>query len=258
MAEIQKVAVIGCGAIGASWAALFLAQGLTVTAFDINPAAKTTLEHMVNSALPVLASRGLLKKPTAKASDILFTADMATAVKDADLVQENGPEKLPSKQALFRQIAALVRRDTIIATSSSGLTCSSIQKGMPASARPERCVVGHPFNPPHLIPLVEVVGGQGTAPATVARTMAFYEGIGKKAVHVRKEVAGHVAKRLQAAALREVIYLLQEDVVSLSDIDKVCSYGPGLRRGVVAPASCSILGAAQLASRAWQTISSSQ
>lgn len=235
MSEIQKVAVIGCGAIGASWAALFMAQGLTVTAFDINPAAKTSLENMVNSALPVLSSLGLLKKADAKASDILFTTDMEEALRDVDLVQENGPERLQFKQDLFTQIAGLVRPDTIIATSSSGLTCSSIQEGLPASARPERCVVGHPFNPPHLIPLVEVVGGRQTSGATAERTVRFYEGVGKKAVHVRKEVVGHVANRLQAALMREVMHLLREDVVGLGDIDRAVSYGPGLRWGVMGP-----------------------
>lgn len=235
MSEIQKVAVIGCGAIGASWAALFMAQGLTVTAFDINPAAKTSLENMVNSALPVLSSLGLLKKADAKASDILFTTDMEEALRDVDLVQENGPERLQFKQDLFTQIASLVRPDTIIATSSSGLTCSSIQEGLPASARPERCVVGHPFNPPHLIPLVEVVGGRQTSGATAERTVRFYEGVGKKAVHVRKEVVGHVANRLQAALMREVMHLLREDVVGLGDIDRAVSYGPGLRWGVMGP-----------------------
>lgn len=235
MSDIQKVAVIGCGAIGASWAALFMAQGLSVTAFDINPAARTSLENMVDSALPVLASLGLLKKTDARASDIRFTTDMAEALRDVDLVQENGPERLGFKQDLFGQMAALVRDDTILATSSSGLTCSSIQDGMAASAHPERCVVGHPFNPPHLIPLVEVVGGQQTSEATAARAMAFYEGIGKVAVRVRKEVPGHVANRLQAALMREVVHLLREDVVGLGDIDRAVSYGPGLRWGVMGP-----------------------
>lgn len=235
MSEIQKVAVIGCGAIGASWAALFMAQGLTVTAFDINPAAKTSLESMVDSALPVLSSLGLLKKADAKASDILFTTDMEEALRDVDLVQENGPERLQFKQELFTQIAGLVRPDAILATSSSGLTCSSIQEGMPASARPERCVVGHPFNPPHLIPLVEVVGGRQTSEAAAERAVRFYEGVGKKAVRVRREVVGHVANRLQAALMREVMHLLREDVVGVADIDRAVSYGPGLRWGVMGP-----------------------
>lgn len=235
MPEIQKVAIVGCGAIGASWAALYLAQGLTVTAFDINPAAQDFLNDMVQGALPVLAALGLLKKQDAKAADIIFTTNLEDALRDVDLIQENGPEKLDFKRDLFSKMASLVRTDTIIATSSSGLTCSSIQEGMSASSHPERCVVGHPFNPPHLIPLVEVVGGAQTSPAVIDTMLRFYEAVGKKPIHVRKEVVGHVANRLQAALFREIVYLLQEDVVGLSDIDKANSFGPGLRWGVMGP-----------------------
>ncbi|KUI59721.1 L-carnitine dehydrogenase [Cytospora mali] len=235
MAGIQKVAIIGCGSIGASWAALFLAQGLTVTAFDINPAAETFLHKIVTDALPILSSLGLLQKEDAKPSDILFTTQIEEALRDADFVQENGPEKLEFKQCLFNEIAAIVRPNTIIATSSSGLTCSSIQEGMDASSHPERCAVGHPFNPPHLIPLVEVVGGKLTSAETIDKAMMFYERVGKKPVHVKKEVVGHVANRLQSALMRECLHLLQEDVASVADIDKAMSYGPGLRWGVMGP-----------------------
>lgn len=235
MSDIQKVAIIGSGSIGASWAALFLAQGLTVSVFDINPAAQKFLGNIVSDALPVLSSLGLLKKTDAKPSDILFTTTLEDALKGADFVQENGPEKLQFKQELFDKIAQTVAQDTIIATSSSGLTCSSIQDGMLASSRPERCVVGHPFNPPHLIPLVEVVGGRQTSPEVISRTMQFYAAVGKEPVQVRKEVVGHVANRLQAALMREVMYLLQEDVATVSDLDRAMSFGPGLRWGVMGP-----------------------
>ncbi|KKY31243.1 putative 3-hydroxyacyldehyrogenase [Diaporthe ampelina] len=235
MSNIQKVAVIGCGSIGASWAALFLAQGLTVSAFDINPAAQKFLDNMVSDALPVLSSLGLLKKADAKPSDIIFTTTMEDALKGADFVQENGPERLQFKQELFERIAQTVAEDTIIATSSSGLTCSSIQDGMLASSHPGRLVVGHPFNPPHLIPLVEVVGGRQTSPQAVSRAMQFYAAVGKKPVEVKKEVVGHVANRLQAALVREMMYLLQEDVATVPDLDRAMSFGPGLRWGVMGP-----------------------
>ncbi|KAK6226479.1 3-hydroxyacyl-CoA dehydrogenase [Colletotrichum tabaci] len=235
MRDIRNVAIIGCGSIGASWAALFLAQGLEVTAFDINPAAEVFLRNLVTDALPVLSSLGLVKNANTHASGIRFTTNMTEALADADFVQENGPEKLDFKRKLFNDMAAIVHPDTIIATSSSGLTCSSIQEGMHATSHPERCVVGHPFNPPHLIPLVEVVAGNATSPDTVSSTMQFYENMGKKAVHVKKEVVGHVANRLQAALMREVMYLLQEDVANVEDIDKAMSYGPGLRWGVMGP-----------------------
>lgn len=233
--SIQHVAIIGCGSIGASWAALFLAQGLIVTAYDINPASETSLRNLVTNALPVLKSIGLLKSPFASADKIKFTSNLEEALKHADLVQENGPERLALKQQLFNDMARFVCPNTILATSSSGLTCSSIQAGMSAANCPERVVVGHPFNPPHLIPLVEVVGGDQTSQNTIDRTMTFYEGIGKKAVHVKKEVVGHIANRLQAALMRETLHLLQEDICTISDIDDAMAYGPGLRWGIMGP-----------------------
>ncbi|USP78475.1 hypothetical protein yc1106_05749 [Curvularia clavata] len=232
---IQRITVIGSGSIGASWAALFLAQGLKVTAFDINPAAETTLRKLVANALPVLESLGMRKSTKASPDDIIFTTDLAAALNDADFVQENGPERLDLKQQLFNNIVSYVRPDTIIATSSSGLTCTSIQSGMRANSHPERVVIGHPFNPPHLIPLVEVVGGEQTASETIDRTMKFYTSIGKKAVHVKKEVVGHIANRLQAALMREMLHMVQDDICSISDIDDAMAYGPGLRWGIMGP-----------------------
>ncbi|OSS49944.1 hypothetical protein B5807_06131 [Epicoccum nigrum] len=232
---IQHISIIGCGSIGASWAALFLAQGMTVTAFDINAAAETTLRKLVTNALPVLKSLGMQKTPFVSAESITFTTDLATALQHADFVQENGPERLELKQKMFNDMAGMVRPDVIIATSSSGLTCSSIQSGMAPSSYPERVVVGHPFNPPHLIPLVEVVGGTQTSALTIDRTMAFYTAMGKKAVHVKKEVVGHIANRLQAALMREMLSMVQNDTCSIADIDDAMAYGPGLRWGIMGP-----------------------
>jgi 3-hydroxyacyl-CoA dehydrogenase len=233
--SIQHISIIGCGSIGASWAALFLAQGLTVTAFDINTAAEASLRKLVNNALPVLKSLGLQKSPFASADSIVFTTNLAEALQHADFVQENGPERLELKQKMFSEIASLVRPDVILATSSSGLTCSSIQSGMSAATSPSRVIVGHPFNPPHLIPLVEVVGGEQTSQETIDRTMTFYNDMGKKPVHVKKEVVGHIANRLQAALMREMLSMLQNDTCSVSDIDDAMAYGPGLRWGIMGP-----------------------
>ncbi|KAJ4342373.1 hypothetical protein N0V87_000991 [Didymella glomerata] len=233
--SIQHISIIGCGSIGASWAALFLAQGLTVTAFDINTAAEASLRKLVNNALPVLKSLGLQKSPFASADSIVFTTNLAEALQHADFVQENGPERLELKQKMFSEIASLVRPDVILATSSSGLTCSSIQSGMSAATNPSRVIVGHPFNPPHLIPLVEVVGGEQTSQETIDRTMTFYNAMGKKPVHVKKEVVGHIANRLQAALMREMLSMLQNDTCSVSDIDDAMAYGPGLRWGIMGP-----------------------
>ncbi|OJD30633.1 3-hydroxyacyl-dehydrogenase [Diplodia corticola] len=248
--EIKKVAVIGCGAIGASWAALFAGHGLQVSAFDIRPEAEAFMRDLVTSAVPTLSRLGQLKASpdsddddaaavSAVLSRIAFTTDLATALHAADFVQENGPERLPSKQALFASITAHVRPAVIIATSSSGLTCSSIQSGAacssPTAHNPSRFVVGHPFNPPHLIPLVEVVGGRQTSAQTVSRTASFYRSLGKKAVVLDREVPGHVANRLQAALVREVLHLTQSGVCSVADVDDAMAYGPGLRWGVMGP-----------------------
>ncbi|KAF4539942.1 3-hydroxyacyl- dehydrogenase [Lasiodiplodia theobromae] len=246
--EIKKVAIIGCGAIGASWAALFAGHGLQVSAFDIKAEAETFVRELVASAVPTLSRLGQLKNDTDDASTVLsrihFTTSLATALRDADFVQENGPERLDFKQQLFRDIASHIRPDVVIATSSSGLTCSSIQAGLTDAStyHPERCVVGHPFNPPHLIPLVEVVGGAQTSAETVERAMAFYAALGKKAVHVKREVPGHIANRLQAALVREILHLTQEGVCSVQDIDDAVAYGPGLRWGVMGPSALLHLG----------------
>ena len=226
---IRQIAIIGTGVIGASWAAQYLAKGLRVTATDVAPNAETALRKFVKSAWPALERLGL--SPGASQSNLRFTTDLAEALAGADLVQENGPERLDFKQKLYRQLDALLPPDVIIASSSSGIKMSEIQKG--AASHPERCVIGHPFNPPHLIPLVEVVGGAKTSEQTIRRAMDFYTSIGKKAVRLNKELPGHVANRLQAALAREVYHLVAEDVLSAADVDDALSFGPGLRWGIM-------------------------
>jgi 3-hydroxyacyl-CoA dehydrogenase len=215
--------------IGASWAAQYLAKGLEVVATDIAPDAEATLRKFVKSAWPALERLGL--SPGASLANLRFTADLAEAVGGADLVQENGPERLDFKQKLYEQLDELLPPDVIIASSSSGIKMSDIQSG--AALHPERCVIGHPFNPPHLIPLVEVVGGTKTSEQTVQRAILFYKSIGKRAVRLNKAMPGHVANRLQAALAREVYYLIAEDVLSVADVDDALSWGPGLRWGIM-------------------------
>src|SRR6202789_705817 len=226
---IRRIAIIGTGVIGASWSALFLAKGLEVTATDVAPNAETTLRRFVESAWPALKRLGLL--PGASQSNLKFTAALAEAVKGADLVQENGPERIDFKKTLYRQLDELLHPNAIIASSSSGLTMSEIQLG--AAIHPERCVIAHPFNPPHLIPLVEIVGGAKTSEATIQRAAEFYTSIGQRTVRLNKEMPGHVANRLQAALAREVYYLVAEGVVSAADVDTALSWGPGLRWGIM-------------------------
>jgi len=226
---IRRIAIVGTGVIGASWTSLFLAKGLQVVATDIAPNAEAALRKFVETAWPALKRLGL--SPGASQSNLNFTADLAQAVAGADLVQENGPERIDFKQKLYRQLDQLLAADVIIASSSSGLTMSEIQKG--AALHPERCVIAHPFNPPHLIPLVEIVGGAKTSEATIRRAADFYTSIGQRTVRVNKEMPGHVANRLQAALAREVYYLVAEGVVSAADVDTALSWGPGLRWGVM-------------------------
>jgi len=226
---IRRIAIIGTGVIGASWSALFLAKGLHVVATDPAPNAEAALRKFVDTAWPALERLGL--SPGASRSNLTFTADLPQALAGADLVQENGPERIDFKQKLYGQLDELLPPDVIIASSSSGLTMSEIQKGAPS--HPERCVIGHPFNPPHLIPLVEIVGGATTSEATIRRADEFYSSIGQRTVRVNKEMPGHVANRLQAALSREIYYLVAEGVVSAADVDTALSWGPGLRWGVM-------------------------
>ena len=226
---IRRITIIGTGVIGASWAALYLAKGLEVVATDIAPDAEAALKRFVDAAWPALKRLGLA--PGASQSKLSFTPKMEVAVSGADLVQENGPERLDFKQKLYGQLDELLPADVIIASSSSGLTMSEIQLG--SRSHPERCVIGHPFNPPHLVPLVEIVGGAKTSEQTIQRVAEFYQGIGRRTVLVRKEMPGHVANRLQAAIAREVYYLVAEGVVSAADVDTALCWGPGLRWGLM-------------------------
>src|SRR6267142_1670323 len=212
---IRRIAVIGTGVIGASWTALFLAKGMDVVATDIAPDAEASLRRFVDMAWPAMKRLGLA--PNASQSRLTFTADLVTAVKGADLVQENGPERIEFKRELYGQLDGLLAPDVIIASSSSGLTMSEIQTGCPS--HPERCLIRHPFNPPHLVPLVEIVGGAKTSEDTIRRATEFYTALGKRTVRLHKEVPGHVANRLQAALAREVYHLVAEGVVSVADVD---------------------------------------
>ena len=227
--SVNRVAIIGTGVIGASWAALFLAKGLEVVATDVAPNAEASLKKFIEEAWPALSRLGL--SPGASRANLQFTSDLPTAVERADFVQENGPERIDFKKKLYGQLDELLPPDVIVASSSSGLTMSEIQLG--CSSHPERCVIGHPFNPPHIIPLVEIVGGAKTSRDTIRRASEFYTGLGKRTVRLHKEVPGHVANRLQAALAREVYYLVAEGVVSVADVDTALCWGPGLRWGVM-------------------------
>jgi carnitine 3-dehydrogenase len=227
---VHRVAIVGTGTIGASWATHYLAHGFDVTATDPAPHAEAALRSYVDAAWDAVTTLGL--SPGASPDRLSFTPDLQQAVADADFVQENAPERPQLKVKLFADIDNAAPRDAIIASSSSALTMSVIQA---QCQHPERTVIGHPFNPPHVIPLVEVVGGTKTALETIHDAMAFYASIGKKPIHLKKEIPGHVANRLQAALYREVVYLIEQGVLDVADSDDAVSWGPGLRWGVMGP-----------------------
>ena len=228
--QIRNVAIVGTGLIGASWAAQYLASGFDVVATDPAANAEANLRKGVDEAWNLLTVMGLASG--ASRDRLTFTADMKEAVSKADFVQENVPERPLLKAKVFAQMDEATPADSILASSASGITMDIIQS---SCKHPERCVIGHPFNPPHVVPLVEVVGGAKTSEAVIERTMTFYASIGKKPIRLRKAVPGHVGNRLQLALYREVLYLIQQGVVSVEDADIAVSYGLGLRWGVMGP-----------------------
>jgi carnitine 3-dehydrogenase len=228
---VTHVAALGGGLIGRSWVALFLAAGKSVAVYDPDPAAESRVRTAVEEAWPVLRRLGLASAP-APATELVICSDARAAVDGAHFVQESIPERVDLKRELYRQIESGLAEEAIVATSASGLTLTELQAGW---RDPGRLVLGHPFNPPHLIPLVEVMGNGRTAPGVVDRARAFYESVGKVTIELRREVPGHVANRLQAALWREAIHLVNEGVASVSDVDKAVSSGPGLRWAVMGP-----------------------
>ncbi len=232
----ETVAVIGTGTIGSSWASLFLAFGLKVRASDPAPGAEERLRAFVKDAWPALESLGQTDGRTleqAQAS-LSFHEGPGAAARGAQLVQENAPERIDIKRETYAALEAELAPEAIIASSTSGIMPSELQAEM---KHPERFVVGHPFNPPHLIPLVEVVPGKKTSEACVEAAIMFYRAIGKTPIRLRKEVVGHIANRLQGAIWREAVYLAAEGVASVEDIDLAVSAGPGQRWAIMGPSN---------------------
>ena len=228
---ITRVATVGTGVIGASWTSFFLARGLDVVASDPDPGAEDRLRADVEAHWPALARLGL--SDGASPDRLRFTADVEDAVADAQFVQESGPEREEVKQPLFAALDAAAAPDVVLASSSSGLLPTTIQEA--CERHPERVLVGHPFHPAHLVPLVEVVGGERTGEAAIERATAFYEHAGKRPIRVRAELPGHLANRLQAALWREAYSLVDRGVATVADIDTAIAHGPGLRWALLGP-----------------------
>jgi carnitine 3-dehydrogenase len=222
--SIKTVCIVGTGVIGTGWAARFLANGLTVVATDPAPGAEDRIRKGVDEAWPALEKLGL--PPGADRSRLRFDPDFDRAVASADFIQENVPENEAVKQSVLARIDRIAAPDVLIASSSSGLLPSRIQL---ECSRPERTVIGHPFNPVYLMPLVEVLGGERTDAEAITTAMAFYAGLGMSPLHVRAEVPGYIADRLQEALWREALHLINDGVASTRDIDEAIAHGPGMR-----------------------------
>jgi ketoreductase RED1 len=219
-----KTAIIGAGVIGASWTALFLAHGLDVVVNDPRPDVEQFVRDYIRNNLATLEALGLATANLE--AKLRFEADLESAVAGADLVQENGPERIEFKQDLWARISKVVGDKALLLSSSSARPAT--EQAL-KSSRPERLLVGHPFNPPHLIPLVEVVPGEKTSENTVADAVAFYTALGKVPRVVRKEMPGFVANRLQRAIFRECCYLVIQGVVTVDELDDIVTSSIGLR-----------------------------
>lgn len=222
--DIKIFAALGTGVIGAGWVARALAHGLDVHAWDPAPGAEAALRTRIANAWPALQAQGLA--PGAAMERLRFFADLDACVAGADFIQESAPERLDLKLDLHARISAAARPDVIIASSTSGLLPSEFYA---EAQHPQRCVVGHPFNPVYLLPLVEVVGGERTAPAAVQAAIGIYSALGMRPLHVRKEVPGFIADRLLEALWREALHLVNDGVATTGEIDDAIRFGAGLR-----------------------------
>lgn len=227
-----RAAIVGAGLIGRSWAMIFARAGWSVRLYDPSPGVSGAALALCEAGLADLAAHGLCDDPASAAARITAAATLAEAVAGAEIVQESGPERLDAKQALFAELDAAAGPDAILASSSSAIRVSLFTEGLPGR---HRCLIGHPVNPPHLVPLVELSGAPWTAPETVARARAIYDGIGQTPVTVLKEIEGFVLNRLQGALLAEAFRLVSEGYVSPQDLDKTVSDGLGLRWSFLGP-----------------------
>lgn len=222
--RFNPVTVIGAGVIGISWTALFLAKGLEVRVNDVRPDLEEVVHEGIKQIIPTLRELGL---PTEGLTNrLVIEQNLERALDGAAVVQENGPERIGFKQELYNQIEQFVNRETLLFSSSSGLKASDISEQM---EDPEHMLIGHPFNPPHLVPLVEIVPGKNTSSSAVEKAVAFYEALGKHPLVLKKEIPGFVANRLQSALFREAIHLVLEGVVSIKDLDEIVTSSIGLR-----------------------------
>jgi 3-hydroxyacyl-CoA dehydrogenase len=230
MTKIRTIGIVSTGVIGAGWTTYFLSRGFDVVATGRSAGAEVRLRARVAEQWGDVERMGLAEG--ASQTRLRFVASLPEAIKEVDFIQENGPERLETKRAMIAAIDEAARPDVVIASSSSGIPISEVQS---SCRHPARVLIGHPFNPTHLIPLVEVVGGKATSAEAVESAMRFYGAIGKRPIRVRKEIKGHIANRLQAAIRREAYGLVAHGVATVADIDLAISHGPGLRWSLLGP-----------------------
>lgn len=240
MPEISHIGVLGAGVIGASWAALFLAAGRRVSIYDPSPSVEEDVRAYIERAWPTLEDLGLTAR--AGKQDLHFMESVEAAVEGVHFVQENVPERADIKRETYRAAEKALAPDAILSSSTSGMTLTALQDYW---EDPSPLILGHPFNPPHLIPLVELTANAKTGKGILERTEAFYKDIGKVTIRIKKGLPGHVANRLQAAIWREAVYMAVEGVASVEDIDKAMWSGPGLRWAAMGPTSLFHLGAGE-------------
>ncbi len=240
VSDITKVACVGGGTIGFSWAVLFAQHGLQVNIYDISHEALDWTMREIRSAYATLVEAGMMteEEVAAAQSRITTTTDLAAALKDVDFVQESGPERYRIKREIYRELDRLTSAEVVLASSTSAMLMTEIQK---ATIRPERCVVAHPYNPPHIVPSVEIVPGEMTSAETVALARDFMARMGRVPVVARKECRGHIVNHMQAAIYREALWLVGNGVATVEEIDLAFRTGPGLRLALMGPFAVGML-----------------
>ncbi|MBE0575053.1 MAG: NAD-binding protein [Desulfuromonadales bacterium] len=229
MKELQKIGVVGGGLIGMSWASLFLARGMTVIVVEPRPEAEIQLRQFVAEAWPKLQALGLTISDTVRQAEVTNDFSRLAGI---EFVQESGPDRIEIKRELIRQLEQIIDPEVVVASSSSSLLASDIQSG---AQHPGRILIGHPMNPPHLVPMVELVAGEQTSAESLQTAEAFYRRMQRVTIRVQKEVIGHLANRLTSALYREAVHLAAEGIASVADIDKAITYGPGMRWALLGP-----------------------
>ena len=235
--DVKTIACVGVGTIGAGWAAFYLSRGFDVIASDPGPGAEENLRKIVDDAWPVVMR--LNPNESASRKRLHFTSNLEEAISDADFIQESAPDREELKIALFKELDSMAPKNCIIASSSSDFLPTRLAN---QCQHPERCIIGHPFAPSYLMPLVEVVGGDKTSEAAMAWAMMFYNSIGKKALRLKKEINSYIANRFQNVVLKEATAMVEAGICNFDDIDAAMAYGPGMRWAFAGPAMCYHLG----------------